>query len=258
MLTIQLFDGDRLLKETKHPEHAQMFYREVYPQGGFIRFTARPGHLWVQVDHAIAPALVYLPEGSFDYRLPVKDEPQFLPPFAFQGEKHIVRAWLPSREQLEARRNLALNPADQRGDSLAYPHATANVETRNEAQFAARNVLDGYTISDGHGTWPYQTWGIWERKDAAITVDFGREVLVDELGFVLRADFPHDAHWVQGTVVFSDGSELQLSFDKTGEPQRFPISPRRIRWARLEQLIKSDDPSVFPALTAWELYGRDA
>lgn len=258
MLTIQLFDGDQLLQETSHAQHAQMFYRGEYPEGGFIRFKSQPGQLWVQVDHALAPAMVYLPEGWFDYRLPVKDEPQFLPPFAFQGEKHIIRAWLPTEEELTARRNLALNPADQRGDSLAYPHATANVETRNEAQFAARNVVDGYTISDSHGTWPYQSWGIWERKDAAITIDFGREVLVDELAVVLRADFPHDAHWVSGVAVFSDGSELPLAFEKTGERQRFPFSPRRIRWARLERLVKSDGPSVFPALTAWELYGTDA
>ena len=222
-----------------------------------MRFTAEGKHLWVQVDHALAPALVYLPEGYFDYRLPVQDEPQFLPPYAFAGEKHLIRAWLPSEAEVSARRNLALNPADQRGESLAYPHATANVETRNEAQFAARNVVDGYTIADSHGTWPYQSWGIWQRADAAITIDFGREVKVDELAIVLRADFPHDAHWVSGVVIFSDGSQLPLSFEKTGERQRFRFPEKRIRWARLEQLIKSDDPSVFPALTSWELYGTE-
>ena len=74
------------------------------------------------------------------------------------------------------------------------PHATANVETRNESGFAARNVIDGEHIACGHGEWPFGSWGIGARTDARLTLDFGREVEIDALTLYLRADFPHDAY----------------------------------------------------------------
>lgn len=40
-------------------------------------------------------------------------------------------------------RNLAKNVMDQHGETNCYPHASANVETRGEAVFAARNAIDG-------------------------------------------------------------------------------------------------------------------
>lgn len=45
------------------------------------------------------------------------------------------------------------------GETTYYPHATANVETRNEAVFAARNTIDGQINNQGHGVWPYESWG---------------------------------------------------------------------------------------------------
>lgn len=48
------------------------------------------------------------------------------------------------------------------------------------------------------------------REDAWSLPDFGREVVVDEMALTLRADFPHNAYWVSGHVVMSDGSEIAL------------------------------------------------
>lgn len=31
-----------------------------------------------------------------------------------------------------------------------------------------------------------------------------------------------------------------------------------MRWMRLERMNKSDDPSAFPALIEWEVFGKDA
>ena len=35
------------------------------------------------------------------------------------------------------------------------------------------------------------------------------------------------------------------------------LGGRTVRWLRLERLIKSDDPSAFPALRQFEVYGHD-
>lgn len=163
-----------------------------------------------------------------------------------------------TEEEIKARRNLAFNPYDEHGDTGFFPHASANVETRGEAVFAARNAIDGVYENDAHGTWPYQSRGINRDPNAALTLDFGRGVTIDELRLTLRADFPHDSYWTQATVQFDDGFREVLDLQKTAAPQAFAIKPRTVRTLRLLELKKADDPSPFPALTQLEAWGTEA
>ena len=130
------------------------------------------------------------------------------------------------------------------------------METRGEAVFAARNAVDGVYENDAHGTWPYQSWGINRDPNAALTLDFGRAVIVDELRLTLRADFPHDSYWTQATVAFDDGSREVLQLTKTAAPQTF--TPRTAKSLKLFELKKAEDPSPFPALTQLEAWGTEA
>ena len=171
---------------------------------------------------------------------------------------HIIRARFATPEEIAARRNLAYNPYDEHGDTGFFPHAHANVETRGEAVFAARNAIDGIYENDAHGIWPYQSWGINRDPNAALTLDFGRPVTIDELRLTLRADFPHDAWWTQATVEFDDGSREVLELKKSAAPQCFAIAPRTVKSLKLFELIKAEDPSPFPALTQIEAWGVEA
>ena len=172
---------------------------------------------------------------------------------AFAGESHYLHARMARREEIAARKNLALNPwAAHRFDG-AFPFASANVETRGEAVFAARNAIDGYKANDSHGGWPYTSWGINRDPKAALRVDFGRLVELDEAVLYLRADFPHDAWWKEGTLHFSDGSQVMVKLEKTAAGQSFSFPPRKVEWVVLDSLVKADDPSPFPALTQLEL-----
>ena len=150
-----------------------------------------------------------------------------------------------------------MNVNDQHDVKGCYPHASANVETRGESVFAARNAIDGLRENHGHGKWPYTSWGINRDPNAEMRVEFGRTVEVDCLLIFLRADFPHDSYWKEGKVCFSDGSSEVLNFQKTDKGQAFRIKPRRIEWLTLGQLIKNEDESPFPALTQIEVYGKD-
>ena len=76
------------------------------------------------------------------------------------------------------------------------------------------------------------------------------------MALTLRADFPHDAWWVAGHVTGSDGEDVSFELKKTGDRQWIPLGGRRVRWLRLERMVKSDDPSAFPSLRAWEVIGR--
>ena len=69
--------------------------------------------------------------------------------------------------------------------------------------------------------------------------------------------FPHDAWWDEGTFSFSDGSELVVKLEKKDGPQEFTFEKKTVSSLSLDRLIKSSDPSPFPALIQLEVYGND-
>ena len=117
------------------------------------------------------------------------------------------------------------------------------------------NAIDGVIAPEDHWRWPYQSWGINRRDDAAWKLEFGRTVEMDKLVIYTRADFPHDNWWEKMTVTFSDGSVEVLDLVKGGTAQIFNIK-KNIEWLEVSNLIKADDPSPFPALTQLQVYGR--
>ncbi|MBR4082510.1 MAG: carbohydrate-binding protein [Clostridia bacterium] len=258
MITITAYTaaGEQLARAA-HEEEALLRVDRVYEDGDYIEILSDEKHLIVQMDATILPGETYLPEGRMTWRVPAGEHRLAYCPVAFQGPRHIVTARVMTAEEIGGRRNIACNPADLRGDTDFYPHCTANVETRNEACFCARNVIDGMRHSDYHGEWPFQSWGIGAREDAWCLLDFGRDVVVDEMALTLRADFPHDAYWVAGHVMLSDGAEVSFDLAKTGDRQFIPLGRHLVRWMRLERMQKSDDPSAFPALIEWEVFGCD-
>lgn len=247
-----------VLAQAEHDNEALLQVDRTYEDGDRVEIVSDEKHLMVQMDATLLPGEVYLPDGRMTWRVPAGEHRLAYCPVAFQGGRHIVTARSMTAEEIAARRNIARNPSDLRGDTDFYPHCTANVETRNESCFAARNVIDGMRHNTSHGVWPYQSWGIGAREDAWCLLDFGREVTVDEMALTLRADFPHDAYWVSGHVALSDGAEIAFDLDKTGDRQFISLGEHRVTWMRLERMQKSDDPSAFPALIEWEVFGRDA
>ena len=159
--------------------------------------------------------------------------------------------------EIKSYRNLAKNVMDQHRGQECYPHAHANVETRGEAVFAARNAIDGVTANLSHGKWPYESWGINMQDDAQMTLEFGRPVDFDQIVLYTRADFPHDNWWEKVTFTFSDGTSETVELEKSVEPHIISLERRGITWLTFGQLIKADDPSPFPALTQIEVYGRE-
>lgn len=258
-LTISILAQDGLVKASAKGEgKATLVYTAPYAEGDVITLSAdRPGHVSALLEDSMAEALGYL-SGEFKLAVPFGEKRVSYSPKSFTGDVHLLTARKTTAEEIARRRNLCLNPLDSHDNSGLFPHARANVETRGESVFAARNAIDGHYANAGHGPWPYQSWGINRNPDAELVVDFGRMVTVDELRFTLRADFPHDNWWTQATVTFSDGSSFTAGFLKTGEPQVFSIPARTVSWLRVDRLIKDEtDPSPFPALTQIEAWGTE-
>ena len=245
MIEISIRDAQgALLAKASHEDEVLARVERVYQPGDVIVIASDRQHLIVQMDAAILPGEVYLPAGGMTWPVPCGEHRLAYSPAAFAGARHIVTARAMTQEEIAARRNLACNPSDLRGEIDFFPHCTANVETRGESCFAARNVIDGMRHNDYHGEWPYQSWGIGAREDAWCLLDFGREAEIDEMALTLRADFPHDAYWTHGHVVLSDGGELAFDLQKTADRQRIPLGQHTVRWLRLERMQKSDDPSA--------------
>lgn len=237
---------------------ARLVVREEYTEGDRIRVenTESEAFVWLQVDDCLGRSLVWL-KGAYDYKIPFGEKRICYSPKAFTGDIHLITVKKAQPWEVSPYRNLALNVNDQHGNTVCFPRAYANVETRGESVFAAMNAIDGVTENRSHGAWPYASWGINRQDDAEIVIDFGREVETDRVVLYTRADFPHDNWWVDGTLTFSDGSRLQLPMEKSTLPHEFTFEKKRITWVKLSNLIKADDPSPFPALSQIEVYGTE-
>ncbi|WP_155987722.1 carbohydrate-binding protein [Gorillibacterium massiliense] len=255
-LEIQNADGAVLSANTDE-DQVYLVHKNEYEPGDSIvlKSSADHVHLVIQLEDAMNPAQVYLLEKEYRFVIPFGDKRVSYSPKSFIGSRHVLTARLATEEEVAAYRNLAKNEYDHHQNTTLFPHASANVETRGEAVFAARNAINGNAANDSHGEWPYESWGINQRADAAITVNFGRIVEIDRVVLTLRADFPHDNYWEKVTLSFSDGSKITADLVKTHKPQTVALASRKVEWVTLSELIKSDDPSPFPALSQIEVYG---
>ena len=258
MISIFLKDREgQLLARADHEAEAFLCADRLYEDGDYFEVEGAR-HLWIQADVAIPAGEAYLPDGRMTWKVPRGEHLLAYAPTAFTGSRHIFSAREMTDAEIRGLRCLSRNPSDLRGNTDFYPHCTANVETRNESCFAARNAIDGVLLNTFHGEWPYQSWGIGTRTDACLTLDLGRTVCVERAALVLRADFPHDAYWVSGELRMDDGCVVSFPLQRTGERQWIDLGGKHlIRTVQLTNLIKSDDPSAFPALTQLELYGKD-
>ncbi len=232
-----------------------------YHRGDRVVFTCdEPGWYDLCLEDALPAVLVYVKE-QVVFRIPFGTMSRVCyPPRSFKGKQHLLTAALADMNKVALRRNLALNPLDQHGETGMWPHSAANVETRGEALFAARNAIDGIYANSHHYPYPYQSWGINKNPNAELTIDFGVAVTLDEIVLTLRADYPHDSYWIRATIEFDDGSREVLELKKSTEPQHFPINKRTVSTLTLKELIKAQDESPYPALTqieAWGIITRD-
>ncbi len=257
---IKLFVQNKFgrIKRESHGEKEMYLYNTAeYEEGDVIilEIEGDTGHYYVQLDDALGKSLVYLTD-DLHFDVPFGEKHISYSPKAFVGNRHLLYVKKADENDISTYRNLAENVYDQHGNTNYFPHASANVETRGEAIFAARNVIDGLIANHSHGEWPYTSWGINRQDDAYLRLEFGRMVEIDKLVIYERADFPHDNWWKQITVEYSDGDISTINLIKTDQGQVVKFPTKAIEWLILRDLIKADDPSPFPALTQIRVYGK--
>ncbi|MCH4171551.1 MAG: hypothetical protein LKF36_10020 [Lactobacillus sp.] len=271
-ITIELLDKQGQLKSGAiSPDHDSTPYKVsgedlaafgtkamTWAAGDKIRVTIpKPNqYLWVQLDETLAPSLIYVTGTTWEYQIPFAENLlNSEVDTAFRSKSHYLMVRLAEPFEVNRYQNLAFNAHDQYHDTGAFPHASANVETRGESVFFAKNSIDGKLANQAHGEYPFQSWGINQQADAALTVDFGRSVAVDRIKLLLRGDYPHDSHWTKVAVAFSNGLVKHFDTTDTLGFQTFQFPTIETSWVTLQDLQKAGDASPFPALKQIEVYG---
>ena len=192
MLSIKLIAENGDVKFKAYGEEIDVHYSGEYEPGDKWRVELEYCEfVKLKLDETLAESIVFVPDGVFEFPIPFdyhrnacygKD--------AFSGDDHRVIAIEPTESEIYAERLISLNSHDMHNVPKYFPHAVANFVTREDPCFFERNAIDGVTDNEGHGPYPYHSWGGGLREDLEFEIHFGTEVEVDRAVVHLRADFP--------------------------------------------------------------------
>lgn len=258
-ITLKICGTDGKPKLSIKKDIISLVYEKFYEPGDFITLSCdnKNTHLMIQLDDAIGESLIFYKEGTLSFEIPFGEKKACYSPKSFSGNCHLLTVREAYPEEICAYRNLALNKYDVHDNTSCFPHATANVETRGESVFAAKNAINGNIENHSHGIWPYESWGINRDPTASLSISFGRTIDIKKLALTIRADFPHDSWWTSVKLLFSDNTSYIWELEKTDQRQWLFIPKKEIEWIQLCNLIKADDSSPFPALSQLEVFGTE-
>ncbi|MEG1441222.1 MAG: hypothetical protein RSC29_01030 [Oscillospiraceae bacterium] len=258
-----------------------------YNSGDKLVFKSDSPDVWVNVAKDVSECQIFIPNGKFEFPIPEGEAMSGFAPDTFSGEQTVTMR-IATSDDLSTYRNLCLNPLDIRlasevvdpdapewsnptdsdaiknGEVIAFPHAYANRITRNEGCFYARNAIDGMSVPNGHGIYPYHSWGGAVHEDLTFTVYFGREVELDTLVLALRSDYnkddngrEHDTFWHTAVIETSDGFKEEIKPQKSQEGQKFDLGKHKTTWIKLQRLdpYQHDGSLNFAALNQLEAWG---
>jgi hypothetical protein len=240
------YEGKMLFEESSSIRHGKaeviLSFDREFQEGDHI-LVMGANYLFIQADDSISGSYVYAPGNQFNYTIPIKERGQVIPGSAFAGKLHQIKVRSCSPKEWFGYRNIALNSFDIRGVSPYYPHATSNSEYGNESVFAAKNAIDGKVLNQYHGKWPYQSWGPDKNDSLWFKIDFGKQVEVDKIVLVNRAQFfdNHDSSWQFAKIEFSDGSTEKITMEKTHIPQEILIKRRNTSYIKFLELKPFED-----------------
>lgn len=259
-ITYTLRDGTEV-GSTEGTNSVKLELSEKFSVSGVIRVELSDDqkYFFFDFDENLEEALIYCPDSVFEYKFDSKTKAYFPPTAAIgnrsQTENPVISVRIPSKDELESERNIALNPYDQTNNQTSYPHASTNSVHADTGEWDARNAIDGFTKSGAHGVYPDQSWGpSYDSNDMYWQVDFGREVSVEGIGIIIRADFDHDAHFTSAVLEFSDGSTQKIDMSKTGEIQKFEINgEKQTSYIKIKDFVKGFE--AWTGLMEVEVYG---
>ena len=238
-------------------ESIDVFYDEYYKEGETFVVSCDAAFLKVSFDESQKISLIYVPGGNFTYTVPLGRSITAYDQQSWEKQGHRIIISPATDSEAYGYRNISLNSSDFSENKKTFPHAHANLVTRNDPVFEAKNAIDGVCENTGHGPYPYHSWAAGAREDMVYTLDFGCEVEVEKIVFYLRADFPHDTYWKSLCVKFSDGGKTEAVFKKTADGQELLLEePKRTTSITLVDFKQISEPLSWAALSQVEVFGK--
>ena len=234
-----------------------VFTGEYKPGDKIVIEKQDTNFLSIKLDDTLKESLIFTESGKFEFSVPFGELKRGYDKAAFVGNSHKIAVYEPEEDEIYALRNIALNSHDLRGQKRYFPHAYANLVTREDPCFFERNAIDGIIQNTDHGDYPYHSWAGGAREDLEYYIDFGANVQIEKFVFYLRADFPHDTYWKSLEIEFDDKSREGVEFSKTAEGQEYVLpvkkTSRKIHFTDFKQ---AEFPFSWAALSGVEVYGR--
>ena len=214
-------------------------------------------YLAVKLDETLEESIIFSPLSTIEYPIPFGDLMAGYDRNAFSGESHRLTVYEPDDSVKYGSRKISLNAYDIKGQKKYFPHAYANLVTREAPCFFERNAIDGVAENHGHGDYPYHSWAGGAREDLEYYIDFGTPVEVEKAVFFLRADFPHDTYWKSLDVEFDDKTRITADFIKTADGQELVLPEKKItRLIHLTNFKQAELPFSWAALSQVEIFGN--
>ena len=214
-------------------------------------------YISIKFDETLEESIIFSPLSTIEYPIPSGKLMAGYNKNAFSGDKHRLVVFEPADEVKYGSRKISLNAYDIRGQKKYFPHAYANLVTREAPCFYERNAIDGIIENHDHGDYPYHSWAGGAREDLEYYLDFGTQVEIEKIVFFLRADFPHDTYWKSLDVEFDDKTLVTANFIKTGEGQELILPEKKLTSKmHLTNFKQAELPFSWAALSQIEVYGK--
>jgi len=214
-------------------------------------------YISIKFDETLEESIIFSPLSTIEYPIPSGKLMTGYNKNAFSGDKHRLVVFEPADEVKYGSRKISLNAYDIRGQKKYFPHAYANLVTREAPCFYERNAIDGIIENHDHGDYPYHSWAGGAREDLEYYLDFGTQVEIEKIVFFLRADFPHDTYWKSLDVEFDDKTLVTANFIKTGEGQELILPEKKLTSKmHLTNFKQAELPFSWAALSQIEVYGK--
>lgn len=222
---------------------AIMNYGDKYQDGDKITITLPKDekYVFICLNGRAGESLVYVPDGTwtFTFENIQKVYPVTMNPGRTNSYRYnTITARIPMASELAEERNLAANIYDTTTSTAGFPHVTTSTQ-ENDAQLAGRSAIDGFAVNvDAPGKWPNMAWRANSQdKNASIKIDFGRQVVANELVVYAANDA---TYYVSATVELSDGTTMEINMRKTQDAMIFDLGGKTVSSITLKNFVKAD------------------
>ena len=195
-----------------------------FKKGDTLRIKLPDGvkYVAVSLSSRIGESILYSDKGEITITLPALDK--CFPNTFTTGQGCTYRAntitvRIVSDEELTRVHNLARNSYDSAASKNVFPHVTSSGVRDGNDCYAARNVIDGFTMNKSAGNYPGQSWQPDKiDENTRLCIDFGRKIKVSELAIKLRRA-ANDSHFTDCKLTFSDGSSVYIRLSGSDDMQ---------------------------------------